>query len=183
MTLPNLTSEQKQAYFDRMRPYATNASVRLSIPVSVILGQWALETYYGASDVAIRANNHGGIKHVATSIDSGAYGVYAKYASISQFVDDYVRVMSLSYYSDVREAPDTDIEGTVLRLGQSPYAGSHYEIDGRPGASVLGVIQANRLTRYDSATPVAEIDLEKPGEMAKYAAIGAALMALLAMTQ
>lgn len=181
--LPSLTAAQRAAYFDRMLPYAQQASAAVSIPVSVILGQWALESYYGTSDIAKHANNHGGIKYVSASTQRYRTSAgYAGYGSESEFVKDYIRVMGLNVYTAVRQASDSDIEGTLRALGNSPYAESHYESGGTPGNSVLNVIKANDLYSYDgSSSAQLRVDKMAPDDLKKYAAIGLAFVGLLAL--
>jgi flagellum-specific peptidoglycan hydrolase FlgJ len=106
-------------FYSSMHKYARISSDLTGIPVEVILGQWALESNYGRSDLARRANNFAGIK----ANSKGAHytsGQYAGYLTKTAFAKDYARVMNLSYYDKVRNAGT--VEGAVLELGNSPYA-------------------------------------------------------------
>lgn len=108
----------ESSFFSSMIGYAESASFKTGIPKEVILAQWALESNYGQSDLAKRANNFAGIKwNRSADYMSGAY---AGYFSVSDFVSDYSRVMGLSYYDGVRNAGS--IEGAIKALGESPYA-------------------------------------------------------------
>lgn len=95
------------------------AGARLQMPPKVILAQWALESAYGGSALARESNNFGGIKY--TEHADGRNGSFSSYDSIGSFADDYVRVMSSSYYDEVRAA--SGVHDTVVALGKSPYAG------------------------------------------------------------
>jgi len=131
-------------FFKKMLPYASDASEKLGIPKSVILAQWANESNYGRSNVSLNANNYGGIK------DTGRYqkyGAYAKYPTLSDFVDDYVRVLNLSYYDDVREIKTNNpVEETLADLSKSPYAESGYG----GGSWLASIIKQFDLTKYDN---------------------------------
>jgi flagellum-specific peptidoglycan hydrolase FlgJ len=113
-----LTVGKQEEFFKMMRSYADSAGKQLDMPGEVILAQWAWESNYGQSDLAKRAKNFGGIKYTKNAdFQSGAYGGYN---SISRFVDDYVRVMSLSYYAPVRDANSP--RDTAEAFSQTPYA-------------------------------------------------------------
>lgn len=163
-------------FFSKMLPYAQEASGKINhMYVSEILAQWANESDYGRSNLAVNALNFGGITYVeGASIAAGSSGNFAMYDSINQFVDDYARVMNLSYYDSVRSAGT--LEDSVKALGESPYAGSHY---GGHGEWIQTIIDQNGLTAYDGASG------SFPGgfdaNIKNMAAIGAAFVALLAL--
>lgn len=105
-------------FFNNMAAHARTAAALTNIPFEVILAQWALESNYGKSDLAQRANNFAGIKY-NTKADFKS-GAYAGYNSIANFAKDYARVLNLSYYNAVRAA--STIEQTIIELDKSPYA-------------------------------------------------------------
>lgn len=106
-------------FFSEMNGAAQIAADLTDIPKEVILGQWALESAFGTSDLAKRANNYAGIKSSSNGKDYVS-GAYAGYNSKESFARDYARVMNLSYYDKVRGA--AGIEETINELGRSPYA-------------------------------------------------------------
>lgn len=149
----------KEVFFEKMQPYAARASSELGIPSSVILAQWAHESAYGTSWGATHRLNFGGISNGTGTIYSwskaasleprpaneGAW--YYVYKSIDDFVDDYIHVMNLSYYGDVRRAGATPgVEDDVLALAKSPYAGDHY---GGTGQSLINIIKNFKLLNFD----------------------------------
>lgn len=165
-------------FFAKMQPYADKAAAALGIDAGVILAQWADESANGTSLLARSANNYGGINHSANSIASGADGVFASYKSIDQFVQDYIRVMSLSYYKDVIAAGKKgDIPGTIRALGESPYAASGYDTTnkGIPGADIQAIYDAETHTNAPQTTH------PENNNTASLAAIGAATVALFAL--
>jgi flagellum-specific peptidoglycan hydrolase FlgJ len=105
-------------FYTSMQQYALTAGAVLGIPPQVILAQWAHESAYGTSDLALRANNFGGIKYTNNAdYQSGSYGGYN---SLASFVQDYIRVMSLPYYKPVREA--NGVRASIEAFGKTPYA-------------------------------------------------------------
>jgi flagellum-specific peptidoglycan hydrolase FlgJ len=180
----------REDFFTSMAPYAAKASSATGVPIPVILAQWGLESAYGTSEVYKNNNNLAGIKHVSSSIDSGiSPSGYSKYNSLDQFVQDYVRVMSISYYDNVRQAGTVD--GAVSALGASPWAETHYrDSSGQAGGNLMSVIEANELEKYSAAAPAGGhpygFDASKimqgvanmtPEELSIYAAVGACAMA------
>lgn len=108
----------QKSFMSSMSGYAMTAGAALGMPYQVILAQWAHESAYGTSDLANRAKNYAGIKYNDNAdFKSGAY---AGYNNISKFVSDYIRVMRLPYYNNVRNADG--IRETIEELGKSPYA-------------------------------------------------------------
>lgn len=164
-------------YFYRMFPYAKQAAAGTGVPVAVILAQWAHETGFGTSDVAKNANNHGGIKYAdGFSIADGKYGAYAKYNTLDKFVQDYIRVMNLSYYADVRAAGSD--QGAIDALGMSPYAE-----DPAYSSKISGIYSVYGLSGFNTyqggAAPSGGGQAGQ--DTAKLAAIGAAAVALFAL--
>jgi flagellum-specific peptidoglycan hydrolase FlgJ len=108
-----------KSFFKEMQGYAMTASAVLGMPYQVILAQWALESTYGTSDLAVRAKNFAGIKSSSQGKDFVS-GSYAGYNTIPRFVQDYIRVMQLPYYNEVRQVGG--IEATINALDRSPWA-------------------------------------------------------------
>lgn len=137
-------------FFEKMAPYAQKAGTSLDIFPSTILAQWAIESGYGSSNLAQNANNYGGIKYVAgKSIASGQEGDFASYSSITQFINDYVRVMKLSYYDAVRagQTPQEEIQALVgSKYDEGKYSG---------GKTLLDILTKNNLSQYDAGAVVA----------------------------
>ena len=142
-----------------MLPYAKKASIGLGIPTSVILAQWAHESAYGTSYGATHRLNFGGISNFIGKPYNWSKAIkveprpknegswYNVYSSVDDFVDDYIHVMNLSYYKDVRSAGATPgIEDDVLALAKSPYAGDHY---GGTGSSLMNIIKNFKLVNFD----------------------------------
>lgn len=148
-------------FFDDLSPYAARASQETGIPAPVILAQWALESNYGQSDLAQRSDNLAGIKFVSSSVAEGVTNGYAKYADYDQFTQDYIRVMNLPYYSQVRSAGS--VEGAISALANSPWAESGY--DG--GSSLASIINNNNLASINYvANGGSSLDQKKNNDIA-----------------
>ncbi len=130
-------------FFDMALPYASQASEALKIPTSVILSQWALESAYGTSGLA-GVYNLGGIKYSTKGYGQKLPSGFASYASFADFTRDYIRVLKLPYYDDVRGK--TDVVEAVRALAASPYDAGHYH---GTGDSLLKIIKQYNLTKYD----------------------------------
>lgn len=108
------------SFVSEMTPWAKRAAAKIHGQVhwQAILDQWDLETGGGSSSLAKRAHNYAGIKY--TNHADFKSGAYSGYNSIAHFVNDYARVMNLSYYSKVR-APGS-VEQDIQALDASPWA-------------------------------------------------------------
>lgn len=155
-------------YLNAMAPYARRASQETGIPASVILAQWSIETAWGTSKGARARNNHGGISWGSAAVPSWSKavkldkrpanegGYYMVYNNVNDYVDDYIHVMSNSKYAAVRAAGKTEgLQDDAYALGNSPYAGGHYAVNGVKGQSIVNTIRANRLWVYDQGGSVA----------------------------
>lgn len=183
MSLPSLSKDQQKEFFRKMQPHAIRASRELNIPVSVILSQWAHESYYGYSDLAKRANNLGGIKYWGSGyINDGKSGMYANYNTLDRWTDAYIQFMSGKRYAPVRNAGS--VSETVRALSSSGYAESGYY----GGKALTDVISAFNLTDYDNGKGVQvppaytyQPDKLSQEDLKKYAAIGLAVVGVMAV--
>lgn len=180
-------------FYDIMASYAQRASRATGVPVSVIMAQWDIESAGGTSNAAKSYNNFAGImytKNADYQAGKSAQGTYfSGYRTIDSFVNDYIRVMNLGYYADVRNA--SGIADTVKALALSPYDAGHYGGDGK---YILSRIKSKNLTKYDieGAVPVSSLNLNLNVEdvskmdndkLLQYAAIGAGVLALIAISK
>lgn len=118
----------REEYFKLLTPWAKKAENKTGIPYHFILAQWGWETGYGGNRGAKSLNNHAGIKFVGSTVKGATKdGMYAKYPNMDLFVDDYARVMNLSYYKGVKSAK-TDME-LVQAINSSPWAENKYDVD------------------------------------------------------
>ena len=135
----------KDDFVNRYLDYAKQAAAAVDMPVSVVLGQWALESDYGRSNRAVNHNNLGGIKYSSNGFGSPVGDGFARYDSIGSYVKDYIRVMKLGYYDKVRAAGGVD--DTILELAKSPYDAGHY---GGSGKSILNIVKGSGWAEFDN---------------------------------
>jgi flagellum-specific peptidoglycan hydrolase FlgJ len=171
-------------WFDDVLAWAQKAAAGTGLPVSAVLTQWGWETGTGTSQFS-RENNQAGIKF------TGAPGSYqadpngtAGYTSMQAFVDDYVRVVKLGYYAQVRAAAPNGPEAVL-----AAWAGTPYAEDPNYSPGLLGYWKSYGLSRYDQATEVSPpagvtiqetptaVTLTRPQGMA----VGAVLLAGVAL--
>lgn len=126
------------SFWSEALPYAEQAHAETGVLTSVILAQWADETGYRWPPPD---NNPGNV---------GTFGGHTtSYATVQAGVDGYILTMNLPYYTGVRSSVGWMAQ--CHALGESPWAGSHYEASGPPpGEDLVKIIEANNLTQYDS---------------------------------
>jgi Mannosyl-glycoprotein endo-beta-N-acetylglucosaminidase len=130
------------AFFAAALPFAQQAHVATNVETSVILAQWADETGY---TWPAQGNNPG-------NVGNTAHGGMVNYPTVEAGVQAYIETMLLGYYAAVRNAQGWQAQ--CYRLGESPWAGGHYEAGGAPpGNDLVKIVNANNLTQYDSPPP------------------------------
>lgn len=137
-----------QAFLDMALPHALRAAQATGLPVSVVLAQWALESGWGRTQIARELHNLGAITM------SGQPPRYRSYQSLEAFTDDWIRLLMLPLYQQVRTAATAggSREEVAEELGRSPYAESHYAEAGHtPGWTLVRIIRDSRLAEYDDS--------------------------------
>jgi len=131
-----------QEFANKYDSQFARASQATGIPKEAIIIQLGNESGNGTSPRARNDNNLGGIKYSASSkVAIKKADGFARYNSIADFFTDYIRVMGLSYYADVRAAGKTgSVKDTLIALGKSPYDAGHYTDNGNPGSKLLAAI-------------------------------------------
>lgn len=117
----------KEEYLKMMIPWAKKAEQETGIPYHFIAGQWAYETANGTNRGSKELNNQAGIKY-SKYAPAGTVqnGMYAQYPSMNEFIKDYKRVMSLSYYKPFTsnlKANDLDL---IRNFAKTPWAETKY---------------------------------------------------------
>lgn len=177
-------------FYKKYLPYAEKVKKMLGQPVALTLAQWKLETGGGTSRLAKESNNLGGIKYSKYSEYADKETVvypkmsYARYNTLDDFVNDYVRVLKLGYYDDVRKAYATKtINDDVIALGNSPYAE-----DPNYQKKLFRIIEQDRLIELDKKenNEVLEINETAVNNMSnedlkKYAIIGLGILSILGL--
>jgi flagellum-specific peptidoglycan hydrolase FlgJ len=184
-------SDNLQWFYD-MSPLAIKASAATGVFPSVILAQWALETGYGASELAKQGNNYGGIKYVKQSQANGAYdGQHAGYDSVDRFVEDYTRVLNLNYLAHVRAAGSPE---RAIQAFTESNNGLKYAEDPNYSTKLQSIYTSYGLAGFDTYTPPAsgpnpvgviseKVNNMGQSDLVKYATIGLAAVLLMGLAK
>lgn len=130
-----------QDFINDVLAYAQRGA-QTGLMVSVILAQWANETGWGSSPYFTDGHNPAGIS---------PGGVVAAYPSLDAGVAAWIQTMDLPYYDAVRSAQGRNAQ--AVALGESPWAGSHYDNGSGPGSMLIEIINENNLWTYDGPAP------------------------------
>ncbi len=131
---------EAENFFYKLLPYALKVTAELSVPASVCLTQWAVESGF-ESENWIGHNNYAGIT-------DGGPPNFKQYDTIDDFVTDYIQVLRLPYYTEILAlvAQKADPSRILQALADSPWDAGHY---GGDGSSLLSVYQTYRVSQYD----------------------------------
>ena len=123
---------------------AARAAADTGLWTSVVLAQWANETFFGTSRAFLQGNNFAGVS---------PGGVVASYPSQSAGLSAYIETMNLATYDGVRAAKEVGAREQAIVLGASPWAGGHYEnaANAGPGSALVDLIDGLNLGAYDGA--------------------------------
>jgi hypothetical protein len=136
------TAGSDAAFFTAALPYAQQEFAATGVHTSVVLAQWADEQGYRWPAMY---NNPG---NVGDPVNAGQVG----YPTVEAGVQASINTMLLGYYTGVRAAVGWLAQ--CYALGQSPWAGGHYDASGGPpGQDLVWIINTFNLTQYDGASP------------------------------
>ncbi len=155
----SIKSDDPEAFFQTMAPYAQHYGPPADIFPSLILAQSALESDFGRSVLSSEYHNYFGIKQTGSepgvSFDTlehenGAFqhtnASFRSYKSVSESVSDYVALISnYERYVGVRAAATP--EEAAYALVQGGYA-----TDPSYAEKIIGMIHEFDLTRFDQPT-------------------------------
>jgi LysM repeat protein len=135
-------------------PFAESAHQQTGWPVSVILAQWGLEHgWLVPGFTGYNWGNVGALPGEPQVASGGAWGApaYFAYAPTPQDgVNYYVAVAGLPFYSRVGYAARHGGSNAAAKaLGASPWDAGHYTGIGDPGSSLIIIMHAFNLYRYD----------------------------------
>lgn len=106
----------------------------------VFLAQWADETAWGESPLAVNHHNLAGINYNGVACTN--WQGFGSYASLAQFVMGYLSTIRLNGwgYPEFLATKDGTFEEQAHALGASSWAASHYRADGSTvdGSTLLG---------------------------------------------
>ncbi len=154
---------------------AAYAHMKTGIPRSVLLAQILWETAGATSNVWYTCHNPAGITGGSCGGECGSvpcsYAYYPTYQDAAVgYADNYLG----GYYNNVLAIARAggSYAQVCYALGQSPWAGSHYECDGVAGEILVQTIQLNGLTRFDAVPATVTVTVPSGSETATGTATG-----------
>ena len=154
----NFLSAQRisQSYWDYIEAYSAMAQEqmqRYGIPASITLAQGLLESAAGKSDLAVRANNHFGIKiglnwtgpYIVKS-DDRPDDKFRKYRTVADSYEDHSQFLLQPRYKNLFTLPATDYKAWAHGLKQCGYATSPTYAQ-----QLITIIENYGLHQYDAA--------------------------------
>ncbi len=145
------TKITRQEYIDTYKELAMEEMRRSGIPASITLAQGLLESGNGNSSLAVKGNNHFGIKcHNWTGAtmrhnDDARNECFRKYKSAEQsYIDHSDFLTSTKRYAELFELPPDDYKAWAKGLKKTGYATSPtYD------KALITIIEENTLYEYD----------------------------------
>ena len=135
-------------YIYQYKELAAQVGKKYNIPTSVILGQAILESGAGMSTLALKANNHFGIKcfsktckqgHCVNANDDHHKDFFRVYDNVWQSYEDYGKFLSKSRYSHLKEHGN-DYKSWLKGLSKAGYA-----TDPKYAVKVIAIIEKHEL--------------------------------------
>ncbi len=148
---PAGTSQQE--FIDKYKQIAISQMQEYGVPASITIAQAILESAWGTSDLAIKANNFFGIKCKKDWNGSKFYKdddlkneCFRKYKRVSDsFIDHSVFIVSGSNYKDLFNLKITDYQGWAKGLQDAGYATNPNYAN-----LLIQIIEKYELHKYDS---------------------------------
>lgn len=142
-------------YINQWKEVAQNNMREYNIPASIILAQGILESGFGNSDLAVKANNHFGIKCHSTWTGAKYYKdddakdeCFRSYANaVDSYRDHALFLTSGKRYESLFSLEVTDYKSWAHGLKKAGYA-THPEYANK----LIKVIEENELYNYDNPT-------------------------------
>jgi LysM repeat protein len=155
LLFPGMVNSQqntRQEYIERYKDWAIEEMARSGIPASIKLAQGMLESNNGNSTLAVKANNHFGIKchdwkgKRLRHDDDKKNECFRKYKTVrDSYIDHTNFLMNGPRYSYLFTLDQTDYKGWARGLKKAGYATSPTY-----ASALIRIIEENELDRYDS---------------------------------
>ena len=168
LTLSAQTAAQRalaDAYLEKFAGYAVEEMHRSGVPASITLAQGMLESSYGRSELAVKANNHFGIQCHGDAwkgkryqhMDSGELRDFRKYKSVLESYEDHSNfLLKNKRYAFLFALERTDYKGWARGLKKAGYAE-----DPEYAEKLIRVVEMYGLDKYDTMTQVPAVEKKK----------------------
>lgn len=147
------TNTRYQTYINQYKDLAIEQMLRYNIPASITLAQGLLESGAGMSELAVKGNNHFGIKcHDwlgATTYhdDDAAQECFRAYKDVYESYEDHSKFLAKQpRYSSLFKLSRTDYKGWAHGLKRCGYATNPAYAN-----SLINIIELYKLYNYDTA--------------------------------
>ena len=164
-------SEITQEYINRFSNIAIEEMHRYKIPASITLAQGVLESGSGKSPLALKSNNHFGIKchkgwkgHSVSHDDDAIGECFRKYDDPEKSYEDHSKFLtSRKRYASLFTLHPTDFTGWAYGLKKAGYA-----TDPRYPQKLISIINKYNLHQYDLVENATENDISTKSSSAIY---------------
>ena len=143
-----------QAYIDQYKDIAIEQMLKYRIPASITLAQGLLESGAGKSSLAVKGNNHFGIKchdwlgKTMYKDDDASNECFRVYDNVLQSFEDHSKFLRQhKRYASLFDLRTTDYAGWAVGLKRCGYATSPTYAQ-----SLINIIEVYNLSQYDHAT-------------------------------
>ena len=159
------------AYLEKYAGFAVEEMLRSGVPASITLAQGMLESNYGRSELAVKANNHFGIQCHGDAwkgkryehMDAGELRQFRKYKSVLESYEDHSNfLLKNKRYAFLFELERTDYKGWARGLKKAGYAE-----DPEYANKLIRVVEMFGLDAYDKMTQAPDADKKKEGKKEK----------------
>ncbi len=149
MPVKELTKQEK--YIEKYKALAIKEMKLHGIPASITLAQGMFESGYGESMLAVKANNHFGIKCHGWKIDVIYHDddkkgeCFRRYKTVEESYADHSKILLHKRYKALFELELTDYKGWAKGLKKAGYATSSTYAD-----RLIGMIEKYNLQSLDN---------------------------------
>lgn len=145
------------SYLAKYKSLAINEMKRTGIPASITLAQGMYESGFGKSELALKGNNHFGIKCKSNWVGDKMYHTddepnecFRKYSTPNDSYRDHSNfLIEREHYRSLFNLPPTDYKGWAIGLKKAGYA-----TDPNYSSKIIAIIQRFKLYEYDYLIPV-----------------------------
>lgn len=152
-----------QAYIDKYKDLAISEMLKYNIPASITLAQGLLESGAGLSELAVKGNNHFGIKchdwlgPTTYHNDDEMNECFRSYNDVRESYEDHSKFLAKQQrYRRLFDLKRTDYKGWAYGLKQCGYATSPTYAQ-----KLIGIIELYKLYNYDTANKFDKFMVER----------------------